>query len=205
MTSLAKLLIRFTFLIIVLLLMLFIWFKFLKPNENIVTTTIHQSTILQEITSMGKLELVKYNLKDVVEYQKEQTSYQTINRFLPKARAVLIVSGEAIGCLDLTLVNPEDVYQGTDTLFVYLPHPELCVHKINHQNSKVYDVSNGYFVEQGQMVDEAYQAAEKQIFNSAIETGILEQTKENAYKILKPFLERVSSKKVVLKWHNQPS
>ncbi len=110
---------------------------------------------------MGKLQLVKYNFKDIVEYEKGMTEYETLNQYLNKAKAVLIVSGEAVGCIDLTKIQRSDVIEAGDTLLVYLPEPELCVYKINHDQSKLYDLDNTYFIEEGKMVNEAYAAAEK--------------------------------------------
>ncbi|MBC8109809.1 MAG: DUF4230 domain-containing protein [Verrucomicrobia bacterium] len=198
MTTVLKLGIRLALLIIAIVLLLFIWFKFLKPADKPVEPEITHQTVLQEITAMGKLELVKFTFKDVVEYKKGATGYQTINQFLPDAKAVLIVVGEAIGCIDLTKIQTDDVIEQGDTVIVYLPEPELCVFKINHQQSKLYDLNNGYFIEKGKMIDEAYKVAEKQVQKSALEMGILTQTNENARKILGPTLEKISGKKVLL-------
>ena len=151
----------------------FIWKKFFN-QAPLSPPIITQTTVLQEITSLGKLELVKYNFKDIVEYEKAASNYEMLNKFLPNAKAVLIVMGEATGCLDLTKITQNDIVNLKDTLIVYLPDPELCEYKINHEKSKVYDLKNGYLTEQGKMVDEAYKAAEGQIKKSAIEQGILE-------------------------------
>jgi Protein of unknown function (DUF4230) len=199
MTTTLKLAIRLITLIIILVVVMFIGLKifgFGKATEPVIT----HNMVLQQVTAIGKLELVKYHFKDVVEYQKDQTDYSIINRMLPKAKAVLIVSGEAIGCIDLTKITTNDIEDNKDTMYVYLPKPEMCVNKIDHQKSKVYDVANGIFVEQGKMVSDAYAAAETQIQQSALEMGILEQTNENAVKILGPMLEKIAGKKVVLRF-----
>lgn len=202
MTTTLKLAIRLITLIIVLVVVIFLGLKIFgssKSNEPVIT----HNMVLQQVTAIGKLELVKYHFKDVVEYQKEQTDYSIINRMLPKAKAVLIVSGEAIGCIDLTKITTNDISDSKDTMYVYLPKPEMCVNKIDHQQSKVYDLANGYFVEQGKMVSDAYAAAETQIQQSALSMGILEQTTENAAKILGPMLEKIAGKKVVLKYRDK--
>jgi len=165
-----------------------------KPSEenNAETVTDH-TVVLQEITAMGKLELVKFNFKDIVEHE-------VVKEWLPNSRAVLIVSGEAIGCIDLTKVQLTDIVANqTDTLLIYLPEPELCVNKINHEQSKVYNVEYAMF-EEGKLISEAYAKAEKQIGTSALQMGILDQTRENAEKMLKPLLEKVSGKKVLLRY-----
>lgn len=166
-----------------------------KPKEAEVITT--HSMVLQEVTAMGKLELVKYNFKDVVEHE-------IVKQWLPNPRAILIVSGEAVGCLDLTKISVSDITETKDTVLIYLPEPELCVNKINHAQSRVYDVQYAMF-EEAQLVNEAYIQAEKQIKQSAVQMGILRQTRENAEKILKPLLEKVSKKTVVLRYRLPPA
>jgi hypothetical protein len=199
MTTTLKLAIRLITLIIVLVVVIFLGLKIFGSSKSTEPVITH-NMVLQQVTAIGKLELVKYHFKDVVEYQKEQTDYSIINRMLPKAKAVLIVSGEAIGCIDLTKITTNDISDSKDTMYVYLPKPEMCVNKIDHQQSKVYDLANGYFVEQGKMVSDAYAAAETQIQQSALSMGILEQTNENAVKILGPMLEKIAGKKVVLRF-----
>jgi hypothetical protein len=155
------------------------------------TETTH-ALVLQEITAMGKLELVKYNFKDVVEQQITKL-------WLPNAKAILIVQGEAIGCVDLTKLEIADLTIGADTLVVNMPEPELCAFKIDHSKSRVYNTEYA-FNDEAKLVQEAYKQAEKQIQRSALDMGILEQTKINARKILTPVLEKASGKKVILKF-----
>ncbi len=155
------------------------------------TESVH-TIVLQEMTAMGKLELVKYNFKDVVEQEIVKT-------WLPNAKAVLIVQGEAIGCVDLTQMKIADITSEQEILVINMPEPELCVFKIDHEKSKIYNTEYA-FTDEGKLVQEAYKQAEKQIQKSAMEMGIIEQTKENARKILTPMLEKASGKTVVLKF-----
>ncbi|OJV16899.1 MAG: hypothetical protein BGO21_29055 [Dyadobacter sp. 50-39] len=150
------------------------------------------TVVLQEISSMGKLEVVKYNFKDVVEQQ-------IVKMWLPNAKAILIVQGEAIGCVDLAKISMEDISSDAETLVINMPEPELCVFKIDHSKSRVYNTEYA-FNDEAKLVQEAYKQAEKQIQQSALDMGILDQTKENARKILTPMLEKASGKKVVLKF-----
>lgn len=159
-------------------------------------TTDRQSSthtvVLEEITSMGKLELVKYNFKDVVE--------QEITRqWFPNPKAVLIVQGEAIACIDLTLLHPTDIQAAGDTLVVRLPEPELCVFKIDHSRSKVYNTEYA-FLDESRLIEQAYRQAEIKIRESALETGILDQAKDNAQKVLTPILAKSSGKAVVVRF-----
>jgi len=149
-----------------------------------------QSVVLKEITTLGKLELVSYTFKDIVEHEQA-------NMFLPNSNAVLIVEGQATGCIDLTKINTNDIDANGDSVVVHLPKPELCGWKINHDRSRVYD-THFSFLNESQLVSDAYRQAERQIRQSALSSGILDQTRQNADRILKPLLERVSGRHVRL-------
>ncbi|WP_080054868.1 DUF4230 domain-containing protein [Spirosoma aerolatum] len=147
-----------------------------------------QSIVLKEVASLGKLELVKYTFKDIVEHEQ-------VNTFLPNANAILIVEGEATGCIDLTKITATDVTADGDSVTIRLPEPELCTWKINHDRSRVYDTRFS-FLDQSQLVSDAYRKAEHQVKESALSSGILEQTRQNTNQILRPIVERISGKKV---------
>lgn len=172
---------------------IFIWeklknFSFFSVKE--IKTT--HNMVLKEMTLLGKLELANFTFRDIVEQE-------LVRDYLPNPKAILIVQGEAIGCIDLTKVKAEDVSSKDDTLIVHLPDPELCSYKIDHSKSKIYDTEYAFMNEQS-LMNEAYTRAEDKIKQSAIEMGILEQTKKNANLILKPLLENISGKKVVLQY-----
>lgn len=165
------------------------WFTgWLSQTVNNQTST--HSLVLEEVHAIGKLELVKYNFKDVVEQE-------IVRQWLPNSKAILIVQGEAFGCIDLTLLHPTDIQTGKDTLIVHLPEPELCQFKIDHSRSKVYNTEYT-FLDESRLIEEAYRQAEIKIKESALEMGILEQAKDNAKKVLTPILSKTSGKPVVI-------
>lgn len=149
-----------------------------------------QSIVLKEVTALGKLELVRYTFKDIVEHEQ-------LNTFLPNANAVLIVEGEATGCIDLTKISLADITTDGDSVTVRLPKPELCGWKINHDRSRVYDTRFS-FLDDAQLVSDAYRQAERQIRQSALNGGILLQTRQNADRMLRPLLTRLSGRRVGL-------
>jgi Protein of unknown function (DUF4230) len=168
---------------------IFIWEKIKKFSpwsDPELQTTHHQ--VLQKITSLGKLELVKYNFKDIVEQE-------IVQQLLPNPKALLIIEGEAVGCIDLRNIKSEDVLLNSDTLIVNLPKPEICYYKIDHQKSKIYETSFAFMNEEI-LLNEAFKKAEAQVLNGAISNGILENTKKNARLILTPILETISKRPV---------
>lgn len=164
---------------------------------------VRQTTILTKVEAMGKLELVKYNFQEVSEVKK-MADYIDLKFFkykpVPDAKGVLISQGSAAGCIDLTKIQLTDIQEENDTIYVSLPAPELCYFKIDLEKSRIYDLQVAYMSRNDQktFVQELYKAAEAQIRDTAMETGILEQTRENAHSVLRPILENISGKKVMI-------
>jgi hypothetical protein len=177
--------------VVTIILTIFLWEKFknFSPFAIKDIQTSH-NLVLKEMTVLGKLELSNFSFRDVVEQE-------LVRDYLPNPKAILIVQGEAIGCLDLTKIKPDDIATKDDTLIVHLPEPELCSYRIDHSKSRIYDTEYAFMNEQA-LINEAYTSAEAKIKQSALDMGILEQTKKNAELVLKPLLESISGKKVVL-------
>jgi hypothetical protein len=163
-----------------------------KSQQN--TETTHR-LVVQEISSLGKLELLRYTFKDVVEHEQKK-------QWLPNAKVLLIVSGEVVSCLDLTQIDSADIIQDTASVIVYLPEPEICYHKIDHSQSKVFNTEYTMW-EEAKLIDAAYQQAETQILQSALKMNMLEKTKASAEKILRPLLSRLTQKPVQLRYRKK--
>jgi hypothetical protein len=167
-------------------------FDFENPLNPTPRVTVTHNTVLQKVEALGRLELVRYHFKDVVEYKK--STY----RFLPDAKVALIVAGDAVGCLDLRKVKPQDVvFEGDSVVRVALPAAELCTWQVDHSQSRVYSVQNGFF-QDAELVDAGYKYAEANVRTAALQSGILAQTEQNADKILRPMLETMTGRRVVL-------
>jgi hypothetical protein len=162
----------------------------LGPSEPQVTVT--HNTMLTQVEALGRLELVRYRFKDVVEYRRR--TY----RFLPESKVALVVGGEAVGCIDLRKLRPQDVVlEGDSIVRVSLPAPELCSFQINHNQSRVFNTENGFFKD-AELIDEGYKYAEAQVRNAALQSGILAQTQRNAEQILVPMLRTLTGRRVIL-------
>ena len=197
--SLARLLRRLLPLLFLVGLGWFLWKKIqptLSELDNPLRAeprvTVSHNTVLTKIEGLGRLELVRYHFKDIVEYKK--STY----RFLPDAKVALIVAGDAIGCLDLRKVREQDVvFEGDSIVRIALPAAELCTWQVDHRQSRVYSVENGFF-QDAALVDESYKYAEKNVRRAALQSGILAQTERNAQQILRPMLETMTGRRVVL-------
>lgn len=154
--------------------------------------TVTHNTVLTQVEALGRLELVRYRFKDVVEYKRR------VHRFLPESKVALVVGGEAVGCIDLRKLTAQDVVlEGDSIVRVALPAPELCTFQINHSQSRVFGTENGLF-QDAQLVDEGYKYAEAQVRNAALQSGILAETQRNAEQILVPMLRTLTGRQVIL-------
>ena len=177
----------------------FLWKKIgpvldgLNPLAQEPRVTVTHNTVLTQVEALGKLELVRYRFKDVVEYKR--TNRLTI---LPDAKVALIVAGEATGCLDLRKIRPQDVVlEGDSVVRVFLPAPELCNFQVRHDQSQVFSTNNSFF-QDADLVDQGYKCAEAQVRTAALQSGILAETQRNAQQILAPLLHTLTGRRVVL-------
>ncbi len=166
---------------------------------------VYQNTILTRMESMGKLELVQYNFQEVTEIKKEMDKidfklFKLPTTMAPDSRAVLISQGSAAGCIDLSRIEKKDILEINDTLYITLPDPELCYFKLDLEKSRLYDleISGLSKPDRKLFLDKLYKLAEDKIQQSALDIGILDQTKGNANLILKPLFEEIADKPVIL-------
>lgn len=176
----------------------FLFWRFAKgwfgedASEKEPKEVVNYNTILASVEDLGKMELVRYNFRDVVEYEKN------VSRWVPNSKVVLIVSGEAVGCVDFTKITAADiVFEGDSLVQIGVPEPEICYYKVDHSKSKVFSKENTYF-QDADLVEESYKYAEQNVKKAALNSGILRQTQENAEKVLKPMLEEITGRRVVL-------
>jgi hypothetical protein len=151
---------------------------------------ISHSMIVSHVESLGKLELVRYNIQNIVEYKK-------LRNWLPNAKTLLVAAGEAVGCIDLAKIEPDDIFIHKDSLSIILPAPEICYCKIDHRKSRIYQVDYGFW-ETSELVDEAYRHAEEQLYMEVQNSDFEQDTKNNARKILEPIFNAMGFTKISL-------
>ncbi len=176
----------FLFIGFVILVWSFIPSNIFKSQSEAPVEVINHNTILESIEALGKLELVKYNFKEVTELTEKNRSYLGLFK-VPDSKAVLITNGQAVGCINLKSIAQEDIIIEQDTLYIKLPQPELCFYKLDLNSSRIYSVEKTvYYKDDKKLIEKAYRMAENQIKNAALRSGILEQTSNNAEVMLRP-------------------
>lgn len=176
----------------ILLLILFLVLRNTKDKPLVPEVKHH--LLLERMEQLGRLELCRMYIKDVIDYKEAKEWYRM------DPNVVIIMHGEVIGCVDLAKVDSTDILLGDSTLIVTLPKPEICVHKVDHARSRVYDVKSLIFDDDAILVDRAYKAGETAILKSALEMDIYGETRKNALKLLVPLLESTSGKQVTIRF-----
>lgn len=161
-----------------------------KNKEEMPNSVVSHTMIVEKIENLGNLEVLKYNIQDIIEYKK-------IRQWLPNAKAALIVSGEVICCVDLSKITPDDIYTSGDSIRLQLSTPEICHVKIDHSKSRVYNMEYGLW-ESVEIVDAAYKSAENQLNNKASELDIKQKGRDNTVALLKPILEAMGFKHILI-------
>lgn len=206
-----KILPWFLLLIIVFSLYLTNHWPFEKQQKNH-QILMESTVILQEIEPLGKLELVKYNFKEVFEYKQLSDGKIVGNAILkstdynPDISVMLIATGEAVGCIDLSKLDLSNIDTNEDSVVVYLPAPELCYYKLDLDETKIYSFSRESWwsrmfsddEERDKVLQIAYQEAESRLKEIAVESGIYNSTNENVKAMLQPLLEQLTGKNVKL-------
>lgn len=186
--------------ILIILLALWLYEYFRSAHEQEEELSVQHDLILQKVEDLGKLELVKYQFKEITELEQLSKKYFKIFQLGPDSKIALITTGEAVGCIDLTRMNDDDIFIDEDAIIVTLPKPELCYYKIDLQKSRIYSLETNPLLDEKKFIEEAYRSAEDQIRQAALNAGILYQTEENAEKVLRPLFEEISGKKVYFRY-----
>lgn len=184
------------YLVIIILTLIVAWFLFrhTKPNEVISETNDMSVTKIQAI---GKMELVKMTIKDVLEYNIKRD-------YLPDSRILLVVSGEIAGCIDLTKLETKNIILNDSILQITLPNPEVCYYKIDHQKSKIYNATTYFMLDdEAKLTQLVYQKAENYFKSDSLNRIVFKETELNAQKVLKPILESITHKKVILNFNKK--
>lgn len=151
---------------------------------------VSHNMIVEKIESLGNLEVLKYNIQDMVEYKK-------VRHWLPNAKTALIVSGEVICCIDLTRLKSKDIYTSGDSIRLTLPAPEVCHVTIDHSASRIYDMQFGLW-ESTQIADEAYRQAEKQLREQAEKLDMDSKSRDSAVNLLRPILQAMGFEHILI-------
>ena len=161
-----------------------------SSDSSVEQNTITHSLVVNKIESMGNLEVVKYSIQDIMEYKK-------MRQWLPNAKTALLIKGEIIACVDLSKITEDKVVVSGDSIALLLPPPELCNVKIDHSQSKIYDISYGLW-ESAELLDQGYKYAQMELERRAHQINLTDEARHNTILILTPMLNAMGFHSVTI-------
>lgn len=180
------------YLVVITLSLVIGWLVF---GRNAPPESTNQFLTVTEVQAVGKLELVRMQLKDVIEHKVEHSS------IIPDARLLMVISGEVAGCIDLQKINETDIVQTDSLVTILLPAPEICFTRIDTQKSQIFSVITIPVLDnQSELVQTLYRKAENYFQNDALKQEIFKQTQMNANHVLKPLFQKISGRAVQLRF-----
>ncbi|MCC5920651.1 MAG: DUF4230 domain-containing protein [Cyclobacteriaceae bacterium] len=187
--------------LLVLLLGVFLYYqKFdLWGTREVEPAVERQTLIFERIERLGKLELSKYHLQEIVEMKSAKLANPLLS-MVSKYNLILIAKGEATACVDLSKVSSQDVFETDEKITLILPRPELCYFKLDLQESRLYSFEKGFMTDDRKIIEQAYKIAERKVKEAAEQSDIFDQAEMQAKLFLGQFLQQFTDKTVVIQF-----
>ena len=165
--------------------------QLLNPTPTVIPDPV---TIIREVQSLARLETIQYSVQKVITAEVNQGVLGP----LFGDRLLLVAHGYVIAGVDLAELSVDDLRLEGDTLIVRLPDAEVFVATLNNEKSYIYDRTTGILRKSDTDLETAARrVAEQEIFNGAIEDGILNQAQVNAENFLERLFNTLGYSRVV--------
>ncbi|HVS32949.1 MAG TPA: DUF4230 domain-containing protein [Thermoanaerobaculia bacterium] len=157
--------------------------------------TVELNALVTQVREMSRLETAAMR---VVHVSTTTQSYKVIPNAIAGDELTLLAAGDVIAGVDLSLLQPSDVWRETDgTIVLRLPPPQILVTRVDNRESKIISRKTGMLRRADiNMESRARQTAEQGIRNEAMRKGILTLASQNAEAKLAQFLSTVGARKV---------
>ena len=148
--------------------------RVLNPTPTILPDPV---TIINEVRSLARLETIQYSVEKIITAEVGQEVFGP----LFGDRLLFVAHGVVIAGIDLNNLEVSDLNLQEGVLMVRLPDAEIFITAVDNEKSYVYDRQTGLFTRGEQDLEMlAHQAAEEEIYQAALDDGILDQASVNA-------------------------
>ena len=167
--------------------------RFLEPTPTIIPDPV---SIIHEIRSLARLETIQYSVEKVISADAGREELQA----LFGDKLLFVAHGEVIAGIDLEKLQLNDVQLEGKAVTIKLPAAEILSARLDNDKSYVYDRQTGLLTRQDEELEtRARQAAEQQIYKTAIDDGILKQAQTNAEGYLDRLIRSLGYSEVIFK------
>lgn len=175
-----------------------VWLLFFQSGLRI---DLSQPAVVQRIQRLQRLETVVYSLEKIVAGTQDNAY---LPKFLGGDRILLIVHGEVTAGIDLAKLDESKIAIKGRNIEIEMPAAEVFSTRIDNERTKVYSRETGLFTTPDPNLEsEVRREAERQVRQSALESGILKTAADNARGTLSGLLEGLGFESVVIRDEDQ--
>jgi len=175
-----------------------VWLLFFQSGIRI---DLSQPAVVHRIQRLQRLETVVYSVEKIVTGTQDNAY---LPKFLGGDRILLIVHGEVTAGIDLAKLDESKITITGRTIELEVPPAEIFSTRIDNERTRVYSRETGLFTTPDPNLEsEARREAERQIGQSAIESGILKTAADNGRANLTGLLEALGFQTVVFRDEDQ--
>ena len=147
---------------------------------------IDQVTVVKQIQQLQRLETVRFSMDKIIAGERDSPY---LPKFLVSDRLLLVVHGDVVAGVDLSLLQPQDVSIRGKSVTMRLPKSQILVTNIDNSKTRVYSRDTGLFTSPDPNLEtEVRQEAERQLQQAALEDNILKTADDNARSTLSAML-----------------
>lgn len=180
--------------LVLVIILLFSAGSFLARNKN--TYNLTQSSIVQNIQSLSRLETASFTIEKIIEAEKNIPAFADI---LFGDKILLIAHARVIAGFDFSYIHADDISIQGDTIILNIPAPEILSSNLDNEKTRVYDRRLGIFTKGDlDLESHARTLAEETIRLDACSAGILDIASENVREQLQSFFTLLGFEEVVL-------
>jgi Protein of unknown function (DUF4230) len=160
-------------------------------------TVVTHEAIVEKIQQMGHMQVVKLNIKDIVEYKVERDIW-------PDSKVLLMVAGEVGAGINLSNLKESDIVKDGDKTIIYVPSPEINYSKIDHEHTKIHDKTSWWLLDNdAELIDNSFKQAEAYLKSDAVNEQALTAAIEATPGMLEPIFTKLVGEPVQVKFRNQ--
>src|SRR5918993_1825019 len=169
------------------------WLLFFQSGIRI---DLSRPAVVQRIQRLQRLETVVYSMEKIVSGTQDNAY---LPKFLGGDRILLIVHGEVTAGIDLAKLDESTIKVNGRAIELEVPPAEIFSTRIDNQRTRVYSRETGLFTTPDPNLEsEARREAERQVGQSAIESGILKTAADNGRANLTGLLEALGFQSVII-------
>lgn len=163
----------------------------LHPTPTIIPDPV---TIIHEVRALARLETIQYTVEKVITAEVSSDVFA----FLNEDRLLLVAHGAVIAGVDLSKLEPDDLWLEEGVLMIRLPAAEVFITALDNEKTYVFERDTSILRQSDPNLETlARQSAEQEIEKAAIEDGILDLARQNAESFLSSFLRSLGYPEVI--------